>query len=488
MTHHPDRRTRTIPTPAAPARRLTATLALLTLGSFGLGGCASLSPDGGLGPVSERVRQHAGQPVALAASDGDLDAIKRRVDELLARPLDADAAVQLALLNHRGLQADLAALGIADAQRVRASRLPNPGFSFGRSQRGSEREIERGVHLNLARLIALPAIAEVEQRRFASMQQRVAMQAIDHAAATRKAWVEAVAAEETVRYRRQVVQAAEAGAELARRMEQVGNFNKLQRAREQGFHADALLDLARAEQQQRARRERLIRVLGLWGDQTERLRLPERLPELPPALAERPSIEREALAQRLDVQAARLDAEQTARNLGLTRTTRFVNVLELGAKRVSSNEEPTETGWEVSVELPLFDWAGSRVAEAEAIYRQSMHRAAAVAIDARSQVREAWSNLRFAWDIARHHRDELVPLKRRISEENLLRYNGMLIGVFDLLADARSQIAGVNAAIDALRDYWLAAADLELAMVGQPALAPMAPATGGAPAAAADPH
>jgi len=62
----------------------------------------------------------------------------------------------------------------------------------------------------------------------------------------------------------------------------------------------------------------------------------------------------------------------------------------------------------------------------------------------------------------------VVPLKQRISEENLLRYNGMLIGVFALLADARAQIASVNAAIEAQRDFWLADADLQMALVGTP--------------------
>ena len=84
------------------------------------------------------------------------------------------------------------------------------------------------------------------------------------------------------------------------------------------------------------------------------------------------------------------------------------------------------------------------------------------------------------------HRDEIVPARQRIADENLLRYNGMLIGVFDLLADARSQIASVNASIDALRDFWLAQADLEMALIGKPSLAAgsaaamTAPADGGA--------
>jgi outer membrane protein TolC len=180
------------------------------------------------------------------------------------------------------------------------------------------------------------------------------------------------------------------------------------------------------------------------------------------------------MEQRLDVSAARLGAQATARNLGLTRTTRFVNVLELGLVRNSSNEAPIQRGWEVSLELPLFDWGDARVARAEHVYWQALHHAAEIAINARSEVREAYSVYRSAWDIARHHRDEIVPIRARIAEENLLRYNAMLIGVFELLADARSQIASVNGAIDALRDFWIAQTDLDMALVGKSTLSPAA--------------
>jgi len=90
-------------------------------------------------------------------------------------------------------------------------------------------------------------------------------------------------------------------------------------------------------------------------------------------------------------------------------------------------------------------------------------------INARSETREAYAGYRAAFDLARHYRDEIVPLRKQISEENMLRYNGMLIGVFELLADAREQVASVNAYIDALRDYWLADADLQMALIGKSA-------------------
>ena len=161
-------------------------------------------------------------------------------------------------------------------------------------------------------------------------------------------------------------------------------------------------------------------------------------------------------------------------------------MLELGLVRNSSNEAPTQKGWEIGLELPLFDWGGARVARAEAVYMQALHRAAETAINARSEVREAYGAYRSAWDIAQHHRDEIVPLRRRIAEENLLRYNGMLIGVFELLADARAQIASVNNYIESMRDFWLAQSDLDMALVGKPALAlPAGPATTGEPGGAA---
>ena len=469
----------------SPGRWMVPTaLAALALA---LTGCASLSSDGGFGTVQKAAGERLGTTVELtwARQPEDLDRIDQRVGELLSKPLSMDAAVQVALLNNRGLQAAYAELGITEAEVVQAGRLPNPGFSFGRMTKGDEIELERGLHVNLARLIAMPLVQRVEARRLEQVRTTVAMQVLALAADTRKAWVQAVAAEESVRYNHQVMQAAQAGAELARRMAAVGNFNKLQQAREQGFYADAALNLARAEQHQRAARERLTRLLGLWGAQAA-FKLPERLPELPAQPHDRPDIERTALAGRLDVAAARAGVEATARHLGLTRTTRFVNVLELGLARNLSNEAPTQRGWEIGLELPLFDWGDARVARAEGIYMQALHRAAETAIHARSEVREAYGAYRSAWDIARHQREEIVPLRARIAEENLLRYNGMLIGVFELLADARAQIASVHGAIDALRDFWIAHADLEMALVGKPSLTPSAgPAKGAAEAGGA---
>ena len=243
-----------------------------------LAGCATFSDDGGFACVEQAAKQHLGQDVRWARRAEDREAIDRRVAELLQQPLGIDAAVQVALLNNPGLQAAYFELGITEADLVQAGRLPNPGFGFARLTKGEEIEWERGLHFNLASLIALPMKRQIEQRRFAQAQGMAAMAVLTLAGDTRKAWVQAVAAEESLRYAMQVMQAADAGAELARRMAQAGNFSALQRLREQSFSADAALGLARAQQARLATRERLTRLPGLGGAQTG-FRRPERLPD-----------------------------------------------------------------------------------------------------------------------------------------------------------------------------------------------------------------
>ncbi len=461
------------------------TLVLAVLSAAVLGGCASFSPDGGFGAVQSATQSHLQKDVVWSRDDATRTQTQVRVDTLLAQPISADEAVQIALLNNPGLQAAFNALGIAEADLVSAQRLPNPGFSIGRLTRGSEVEWERSLHLNLARLLTMPMRIDIEQRLFEQTRRALVLNVLRLAADTRKAWVIAVTANQTAQYQQQAMDAAEAGADLARRMAEVGNWSKLKQAREHAFYADAALAVARAEGAKLQARERLVRLMGLSEANT--LKLPDRLPDLPPSLPALANVEQQAMDSRLDLQLVKLQTETLAKNLGLTRRTRFINVLELGVIHNSSNEAPLQRGYEIGFELPLFDWEQSRIVAAESRYRQALERARETAINARSEVREAYAMQQSQYAIAKHLRDEVVPLKKRISDENQLRYNGMLIGVFELLADARSQISAVNAAIEAQRDYWLAESDLQMALVGTPGMI-AAPTASSASAEAAGGH
>jgi outer membrane protein TolC len=442
--------------------RLTAT----AVASLVLGGCASFSQDGGFNTVEQLTKERVGQAPKYQRTGEQADSAKARVAELLKPSLTADSAVEIALLNNRDLQANYAELGIAESDLVRAGRLANPSFSFGRLSGGGAVEIDRAVLFNVLGLFTMPLAKQVEQRRFEQAQLQAAYETVGVAGEARKAFFEAVTAQQLVGYFGQVKEAADASNELARRMAAAGNFNNLAQMREQSFYSDATAQLARAQHQAVAARERLTRVLALDSDQLE-FKLPERLPDLPSAPAEPRDAEQTAMDKRLDVLMAKRATEATAKSLGLTKTTRFINVFNVGYQNQSNTGESRKNGYEIELELPLFDFGSARVARAEATYLQSVNRTAQVAINARSEVRESYSAYRTAYDLARHYRDEVVPLRKRISDENLLRYNGMLASVFELLADSKDQIASVTGAVEALRDYWVAQTNLQSALTGR---------------------
>lgn len=447
----------------AKLKPISTALALLTLA-----GCASLSPDGGLTDVQKLAQgKTAGAPVLLSQ---DPQASNTAIAELLAQPLQAEAAVRIALLNTPRLQESLATLGVSDADRVQMGRLPNPHFAIGRFTEGDSREIERMLSFNVLGLLTLPWRAQWQGQQHELAKLQAAQDVVRLAADARKAWINAVAAQQSARYLHDVKEAAEAGAELARRMARTGNWSRLEQAREQVFLSDATAQLARAEQKAFSEREKLTRLLGLWGAQAS-FSLPERLPDLPKAATEMDGIEARALRERLDVRSAVAESDFVAQQAGFQRVEGYLDGLTLTATRNTSfnntsGEKTAKRGWELELPLPLFDWGGARNARAQAVYRQSTARVRQVAVQARSEAREAYFGYRSTYDLAVHYRDQVVPLRQLIHEELVLRYSGMLASVWELLADTRQQVLAVNNALEAQRDFWLAEADLQTTLSG----------------------
>lgn len=444
-----------------------------------LAGCASTAPEALRRDVDQLTATRTGLPAA---------GTRETLDQMLARqPLAADTAVRIALLNSPGLEASLAALSISDAERVEASQLPNPHLALARLREGQTLEIERMLSFNVLNLLTLPWRAQYASEKLELAKLRAAQEVIRTAADTRKAWFRAVAAQQAARYMRDAKEAAEAAGELARRMARIGNWSKLQQAREQATLAAITAQLARAEQAAASEREQLTRLMGLWGARAQYV-LPDRLPELPGQPADRGDIEAAALRDRLDVRAAKDEARFVAGSLGFTRATGVIDALELGIVRNTTfdnaeGSRQTKRGFELDLPLPIFDWGQARSTRAEATYMQSVARVRDVAVRARSEAREAWHGWRTAYDLAKHYRDEVVPLRKFISDETVLRYNGMLSSVFDLLAETRSHVAAVNEAITAQRDFWIADTDLQTALTGTSPGA-LATLSGGNPEAA----
>lgn len=433
--------------------------------SIALGGCASFSSDGGLNGVNDLTAPHIKQSLVWPKTETEQRQVTERVNALLAKKMDVENAVQIALLNNKGLQAAFYTLGISEADIVQAGRLPNPKFSMLYARNNGDYKIEQALTFNIFSLVAMPKVLEIERRNFEQTKLAVAADVLALAHQTRLAYFNAVAANERVRYSEQVKASAEASAELAQRMVQAGNWSALELAREQNFYADASLDDANAKNMRVSSYEALSRLLGVAPDQLD---LESRLPDLPKTIAELQPFEQAAFEQRLDLKAMRLETETLAKQLGLTKTTRFINVLEIGPARVLEGRRstPYKKGVDISFELPLFDWGDAKIARAEAIYMQAVNRTAQTAINAQSEIREAYHRYIASYQVAKHYRDEIIPLRKKVLDENQLRYNGMLVSPFELFANARAQVASVNAYIEKLNEFWSAEAALQMALIG----------------------
>ncbi len=438
-----------------------------------LAGCASVSPDGLRSDVAALTAGRTGgvPQAALPATDPSARAkAQQSVDGWLAQPLTQDAAVRIALLNNPGLQARLAALGVADAERVQAISLPNPHLTLGRFTNSQEREIERTLAFGLMDLITLPWRTQREAERLQIATLQAAQDVVQLAADTRRAWLRAVAAEQVAATHDRMVEAAEVGAELARRMAQVGNWSRLQQAREQAVLHEANSQRARARLAAATAREDLNRRLGVWGAQAQ-YQLAPQLPPLPATPLPADGIEATALRERLDVQAARRQLDTQATRQGWSRAGAVFGDIGLAYSRNTTTERDTgrsdiKRGWEIELPLPLFDWGGAARTRAQAEVEQSAAQLQDTAVRARSEVRAAWLTYRTALDLARQQQAEVVPLRQLIADETTLRYNGMLASVWDMLAEARNSTQAVANAIEAQCDFWLAETDLQLALTG----------------------
>ena len=391
---------------------------------------------------------------------------------LLETPLSMDQAVQLALANSPAVQALLAQSWADLAAADQAGRLANPLFSFGRTRINGELELARLLSFGLLDILTLPQRQTISRNQVAQAKLQLSANVVDQVSQVRQAWVRAVAARETLGYANQVNRTAQASADLAKRMQQVGNFTRLQRAREHVFYADAAAQLAVAQHADIAAREELIRQLGLSDSQTAQLKLPDRLPDLPKEPRGPAEVSAAAAQQRLDVQLSRLQLDAAGRSQRLRLLNSLVDV-EVGARHDTvfdnrTGERANRNGYELGIRLPVFDWGGAQRASMNAQSLAAANRYDSVVRGASSQLRERYSAYRTAYDLARHYRDEIVPLRKTMAEENVLRYNGMLIGVFELLADTRDQIASVIAAISAQQQFWLADAALSSSLIGKP--------------------
>ena len=446
-----------------------------------LGGCASFSADAGMGVARMTTAAELGKSVTKVSSDAGAASARTEVDRLARAPLTPDSAVQIALLSNRGLQASFNDLGKSEADFVQATLPPVPRFSYARLTGPGELDLTYQVVGSLFDLATLPSRSTIAERRFRAAQYRAAEQVLTLAADTRRQFFRTVAANQTTGFLEQALGSAASASELAQQLGETGALNKLEQAREHAFTSELGAQLARARIQQRIEREALVRQLGLWG-QDLAFKLPAALPPLPRRAQDGAGLEAEALRKRVDLVVAHADLAALASEYDLGAATRFVSAFDLG---FASNPETTVTagtaptgaativrdrierrGPTIDFTIPIYDFGVSAVQGARETYLAVANRLAERAVNARSEVREAYLRYRGSYDLTRHYQSTVLPLNRTVQEQALLQYSGMLVDVTQLIIDARTRILSNVQAIEAQRDFWIAATDLKAAVVG----------------------
>ena len=461
---------------------MSARLALLPV--FAIAGCATIQPRAGFDDVrrllSERTRAELSWDGTVAPE------VVERVRELLRSELTADSSVQVALLANRTLQATYAKLGIAQADVVQAGLPPNPVLTadvhFGTGASGTG--VEVGLAQQFITVLQIPLRQRVAEAAFEQAKLEVAQAVWEQAASVRVAFYRLQGALQTLELRRTVAQSTAAAAEVARRQHHAGNITDLELAAEEALDDDARLRVAEAEEGVEGDREELNALLGLWGSDTT-WTIASRLPELPETELEPLGLESRAMEERLDLIAARQELEVLARTVDLTGLYRLLPTGEAG---LAAHREPESgfwsTGPSITLPIPVFDQRQAVLASDAAKFQQSEHRYAALAVEIRSEVRRWRTKMLSARRRATYYRAAALPRRQRVVDETQKEYNGMLVGVYQLLQAKRDQVETARKYIEALADYWMGHAELERAIgvelpvaTSRPSSTPAEPAT-----------
>jgi len=435
--------------------------------------CASVQPTEARRDVSELVARRVGLPDAIPEQqDAESRArVRARVTELMAEPLTVDRALQVAMLNNRALRATLEDLGVAQADLVQAGLLENPVISgdLVNSTLGNGLGGGLGLSQSLLSVFLIPAKRRVAKARLAHAVVLVGQATLTLARDVWAAFVSAQAAEQALELHRERAQAAEVAHELAQRQFEAGNIAPL----DQQLFAAALdrarVELADAQLAATVAREELTRLLGLWGDDVTWTFAAPLERALPPE-TELGGLEQQGMRDRLELSAARFETRSIEYALKLRRRGL---VPELNVGITARNEVGDDVGHEwvlgpsLALQLPIFDPGHADIARIQAYLRQAQHRLQDVAIHVRSEIRVHRAELVAARRKVEYYERTVLPRAESITQLTLQQYNAMLVGTYQLLETRTDQIDARREYVKALRDYWIARSELELAVGGR---------------------
>lgn len=445
------------------------TRAVMFAVSVSIVGCSSYKFDQNVETINQDSNiVYAGEVIA-ARDNAQQRVLNERARLLLANELSESNAVELMLAKSPAFQSLLFENLVEGSLAAQSARIINPTLSLERTVHGTETEFGRFLTFGLIDLATLPsrqAYADLALNRASvNLESNIYTAVTD----VRLAWLNAVAAENRFSLVENMTIGLSASADLAKRMKQAGSMTTVDRIQQQLLFSDATIMLAEAKQKKLSTREGLIQLLGLSGDETERLRLPKDLTDIPDKPLDLASLVKN-FEERLDVKAARLDYEQSLQSLGIKNISTYTDI-ELGLRSDRIDDDgsiSTKRGFELEVTIPVFDWGDL---QREALHSNVMAQRSnfeQTAVDAASQLRVAYSAYRTAFDIAKHYQNEIVPLHETLLDEANYNYNGMIIGVFDLLQAGVEKSLVELRALDSKHNVLMSSLSLQSVAIGKP--------------------
>ena len=442
------------------------TVIAVVLGVFVLGGCATVQREASFPEVQGTVADRLGQKVEWNRDGKSDEQTRKTVRTLLQREFSAEAAVQVALLNNRRLQAKFENLGVAQADLVEAGLLDNPVLGADALFQAAGTEINLDIVQNFLGVFTLSARKKIGLVAAQRVTLEVSGDVLDLAAQVQSQYYRVVGDAEALGLARQVVTSTEAAAEIAQRQYAAGNLSKREQSLQQAFYAQNLLEVAQAEAQLDVDREKLTRLMGLWGADTD-WKTPNRLPQVPATLPTLDQLEKLAISRRMDLAAAKKEAEGLRHAVNLAHDFRWLAPLGIGVQFKRDTNGEKSYGPRIELGLPIFNQGQTRIARLESERKRAEEQVAALAVEIRSEARENRGRVMATAQVVRHYQTALLPLQQTIVAETLKFYNGMLIGVYDLLLASQSQIQTGRQYIAANRDFWLAWTELERVVGGR---------------------
>ncbi|HTM43568.1 MAG TPA: TolC family protein [Polyangiaceae bacterium] len=436
-------------------------------------GC--VSENAGYDDVRKITSERIAQQVHWRGHDSQDDNSDAETQKLLQKPLTADDAVQVALLNNAALQGAFENLGVARGQLLHAFRLPNPtvgaAVRFGAEARP---EIDVDAMLSLSEFLFMPWRKSAANADFDATKLLVAQRAVDLAFQTRGAFFGYQAAAQQLELERTVLQSLRASANAAQAQHQAGNVTDLTLANEQALYEEARIAYARAEEVQIVAREQLNALMGLWGKRGASWQAATHMTEPLPSEPLLSNLEQRAIENNLPLQLSQKKFEAAGRTADLSSLEGWVPDLKGGI-----SAERREGGWglgpRAELEIPLFYQGQGERAIALAEMRRERKVFEDTTVQVRARARALAARLAAAERNARFYQATVLPLRQTVVNETQLEYNAMGVGVFQLLQAKRDQISAAKAYVDLLHDYWATRTQVEQLLAGSVSLPGWAP-------------